>query len=412
MANYGLNLDEKISLTDNLQITKFSQAAKKEGGAYPKKRFIHSKIQAYLDGRIFIALVGPRGAGKSVLLKQIHHSRADSFYISLDSGAGLRLFEIASELEQRGVRLLLLDEIHAYPNYGSELKKIYDFAPAIKVVFTSSSAISLYDASYDLSRRVRVVGIPPLSFREFLWFFHSQEFPPLPWNDLLDIKKCRKYYGMTMHAETHFKHYLNGGNYLFCMGEPEPLPLFQSTLDTILTKDLLYSSRLTLEETQDVRRMLEFIGRSTVDGISYSSISQNLGITKYKAQKYVDVMEKCFVLKRVAPKGTNVTKEHKILFTPPYRLLYKRYDDCLGALREDFFADAMSGSSDFAYLKGSAGEKTPDYLVGNLVCEIGGRNKGRSQFKGYSAKKKIIFTQPGMLDEMRRPLFFAGMLEQ
>jgi predicted AAA+ superfamily ATPase len=416
MASYTLNLSEKLNLTENARLSlsnpaELSQAAKKEGGGFPKKRFVHSKIQRYLGGRIFIALVGPRGAGKSVLLKQIHNSSTASFYISLDSGAGLRLFETARELSQNGVRLLLLDEIHAYPNYGLELKKIYDFVPTLKVVFTSSSAISLHDASYDLSRRVRLVSVPPFSFREFLWFAHSQEFSPIPWKSLLSLTDCRKYYGLTMHAETYFKAYLNGGNYPFSMGEPEPLPIFQNMLDIILTKDLLYSSRLSLEETQDVRRMLEFIGRSHADGISYSSISQNVGITKYKAQKYVDVMVKCFVLKRVMPKGTNVTKEPKILFTPPYRLLYKGYDDCIGALREDFFADAMSHHPGFSYLKGSVGEKTPDYLVGDLVCEIGGRNKGRSQFKGYSARKKIIFTHPGTLDEMRRPLFFAGMLE-
>jgi len=417
MANFALDFSESISLAAKAQLAslpfqakELSQLAKKDGGGFPKKRFVYSKIEGYLDGRIFIALVGPRGAGKSVLLKQIHNASPNSFYISLDSGAGFKLFETAKELSQLGVRLLLLDEIHAYPDYGPELKKIYDFVPNIKVVFTSSSAISLYDASYDLSRRVRLVQVPPLSFLEFLWFAHSQKFPPLAWSSLLNTPDCRKYYGLTMHAEPNFKPYLAGGNYLFSMGEPDPLPIFQNTLDIILTKDLQSSSRLSMEETQDVRRMLEFMGRSPADGISYSSISRNVGITKYKAQKYVDVMEKCFVLRAVVPKGTNVTKEPKILFTPPYRLLYRRYDDCIGALREDFFADAMSRHSDFSYLKGSAGEKTPDYLVGGIVCEIGGRNKGRSQFKGFAAKRKKIFTQPGTLDDVRRPLFFAGML--
>jgi predicted AAA+ superfamily ATPase len=412
MAKPASDLAENARLVHlNAQAIGLSRLAKKEGGEYPKKRFVHSRIMKYLEGRIFIALVGPRGAGKSVLLKQIHHFSSNSVYISLDSGAGFKLFEIALELSQLGVRLLLLDEIHYYPDYGRELKKIYDFVPNIKIVFTSSSAISLFDASYDLSRRVRLVNVPPLSFREYLWFAHSQAFQPLPWKSLLDTPYCRKYYGLTLHDEIHFIPYLNGRNYPFSIDEPEPLPVFQNTLDIILTKDLLHTSRMALEEIQELRRMLEFIGRSQVDGMSYSSISQNVGITKYKAQKYVDVMEKCFVLRRVAPKGTNVTKEPKILFTPPYRLLYRQYDECVGALREDFFADAMSGRPGFSYLKGSAGEKTPDYVVDSLICEIGGRNKGRRQFKGFSGKKKIIFTQPGTLDELRRPLFFAGMLE-
>ncbi|MBS3068904.1 ATP-binding protein [Candidatus Micrarchaeota archaeon] len=396
----------------NPELAHMNQTAKDEGAAYPKRRFVHSKIIQYLEGRIFIALIGPRGVGKSVLLKQIHNSSQNSFYISLDSSGGLDLFNIANELLERGVRLLLLDEIHAYPNYGQQLKKIYDFVPNMKIVFTSSSAISLWGSSYDLSRRVRLVRVAPFSFREFLWFAHSQVFAPLRWKDITNRSRCREYYGRTMHAETRFKRYLCGGNYPFSAGELEPIPLFRNTLETILTKDLFFSARLSLEEIQDVRRMLEFIGRSQSEGISYSSISQNSGISKYKVQKYVDLMEKSFVLRRVMPKGTNVTKEPKILFALPYRLLYRQYDDCIGALREDFFVEAISSlGMGIDYLKGRMGEKTPDYVVDDFICEVGGHSKGFSQFKGFAAKKKIIFTQPGMLDEMRRPLFFAGMLE-
>ena len=396
----------------NTELLQMSQLAKEEGAAYQKRRFVHSKIIKHLEGRIFIALVGPRGAGKSVLLKQIHNSSQNSFYISLDSYGGLDLFETAKELLERNVRLLLLDEIHAYPNYGGQLKKIYDFLPNLKIVFTSSSAISLHDSSYDLSRRVRLVRVAPFSFREFLWFAHSQDFAPLRWKDIANRSRCREYYGKAMHAESHFKKYLCGANYPFSAAEPDPIPLFRNTLETILTKDLLFFARLTLQEVQDVRRMLEFIGRSHSEGISYSSISQNTGISKYKVQKYADLLEKSFVLRCVMPKGTNVTKEPKILFAPPYRLLYRQYDDCIGALREDFFVEAVSSlGMSIDYLKGRMGEKTPDYIVDGLVCEIGGQGKGFSQFKGFSGKKKIIFTQPGTLDDMRRPLFFAGMLE-
>lgn len=183
-------------------------------------------------------------------------------------------------------------------------------------------------------------------------------------------------------------------------------------LDAVIERDLVRVSSITLAESFEVRQMLLFIGRSESEGISYSSISKNGQIAKTKIQRYVDLLEKAFVLRRVLPKGTNITKEPKILFAPPYRLLFRPYSDAIGALREDFFVDSISRLGiQLDYLKGTRGEKTPDYQVGNLVCEIGGRNKGRTQFKGFTAKHKIIFTQPGMLDEMRRPLFFVGMLE-
>ena len=181
-------------------------------------------------------------------------------------------------------------------------------------------------------------------------------------------------------------------------------------LQTIFDKDLILPSRLTLAESYEVRNMLTFIGRSPAEDISYSSIARNLSIIKSKAQRYVELLEKAYLLKVILPKGTNLSKEPKILLAPPFRLLYKPYEDCIGALREDFFVDAACRlETELDYLKGIRGEKTPDYLLNGVVCEIGGISKSRRQFKGFAAKRKLIFTQPGLLDEVRRPLFFAGM---
>ena len=42
------------------------------------------------------------------------------------------------------------------------------------------------------------------------------------------------------------------------------------------------------------------------------------------------------------------------------------------------------------------GAKTPDYYIQykdeNIVVEVGGKSKGREQFKGITEKKKIIFS--------------------
>ncbi len=99
---------------------------------------------------------------------------------------------------------------------------------------------------------------------------------------------------------------------------------------------------MSISESFEVRQILLFIGRSESEGINYSNISKNSQIAKAKVQKYVELLEKAFVLKHVLPKGTNITKEPKILFALPYRLFFKPYDDAIGALREDFFVDSVS----------------------------------------------------------------------
>ena len=121
----------------------------------------------------------------------------------------------------------------------------------------------------------------------------------------------------------------------------------------------------------------------------------NLAITKHKAAQYVGALERAFLLRQAFPAGANVLREPKVFMEPPYRLLYRSYEDCIGALREDFFALAMAQHGmPFRYAKSTRGAKTPDFLVTlddrDHVIEVGGRGKGRSQFKGLTYDRKVI----------------------
>ena len=387
--------------------------AKEEGKLYLKYRFVYSRIKKHLQERVFIAIIGPRGAGKTIMLKQLLCETESSFYISLDTQKPEEgLYNLAKDLIERGIRFLLLDEVHGYPGFEKELKKIHDFLPQINIVLTSSSAISLHEASVDLSRRVRIIYCPPFSLREFISFEKNETPPPLSLNILLDEKKAKEYYGKVLHTESAFESYLKGRNYPFTIGKIGFMPLFRSILEKIINDDLVIKERVSLEESFEIRKVLAFIGKSPSEGISYSSIASNCGITKYKSEKFVSLLEKALVLHAIMPKGTNLNKEPKILIAPPYRLLYRDYEDCIGAMREDFFVDSMIGLGfQVSYLKSMRGKKIPDYIVDDLIFEIGGVSKSASQFKGFKSKERIILTQPGAIDAIRRPLFLIGMLD-
>ena len=396
----------------NQEILELSAKAREEGREYPKKRFFHDKVVQYLPERIFIALVGPRGVGKTVMLKQLLAESESAFYISLDTTKPENgIYDFAKDAEEKNVKLLLLDEVHNYPGFDQELKKIYDFLK-INVVFTSSAALALHELAYDLSRRVRLLPAPPFSFKEFVFFEKGDKLPGLSFDRLLNEKYAREYYGKVLHVEQLFERYLEGRNYPFALGKTDRLPLFYHILETIINKDLILSGKVTPEEAMEVRRLMTFVGNSPAEDMNYTNIAKNLGITRYKTEKYLDLLERAFVLKRIVPTGTNVLKEPKILLGLPYRLLYRNFRDCIGALREDFFTDAMRYLDfEVRYLKSNRGEKMPDYTVKDVVIEIGGTSKGISQFKGFSAKRKLVLTHPGSFDEAHRPLFFAGLLE-
>jgi predicted AAA+ superfamily ATPase len=393
------------------ELIELNNEAKEEGNKYTKKRFIYPKISAGLTEREHTALVGPRGAGKTILLKQLLADNENAFYVSLDTTRlESGLFKLAKELSDSGIKLLLLDEIHGYPGYDVELKKIYDFL-GIKVVLTSSSALILHELAADLSRRMRIMKIRPFSFREFLFFQKDERLEPLRFELIFDENASREYYGRAIHVEPSFIEYLQGRNYPLTLGGHDFLPLFRSMLETVINRDLIRTGRIVHDETLHLARLAAFLGKSHPEDMSYTSIAKNIGISRYKAEKYVDLLEKAFILHRVPPEGHGVMKEPKVLMALPYRLLYRPYDECVGALREDFFVDsAVQLGFDLRYLKTNRGEKTPDYAVDDVVFEIGGPGKGHSQFKGFKMKRKVILTQPGILDSVRRPLFFMGLL--
>ncbi len=378
---------------------------------YSKKRFIADKLLNDA-GKHFVGLIGPRGVGKSVLFKQIAALNKDSIYISIDSVDIDNLYELIKTLNEfYQYKIFFLDEIHYYKGYQKDLKTIYDFLD-VKIFFTSSVSLALYESVYDLSRRIKIFNIYPFSYREYLAI---KENILLETISLKDIKEKR---WKTEHIrEGHrFKDFITGELMPFSLEEPDILLMLRNILDKIIYRDIPLVAKLTTNELELIKKTLDFIGKSQVDGINYSSLSNNLKITKYKAEQYAKLLEKAFVINIVLPEGTNVLREPKIVMNLPFRLLYKKYEEAIGGMREDFFVECMKISGNkINYLKTKKGKKTPDYLVEEngtrYIVEVGGKGKGIQQFKGINMSKSLIFVDGERLDGIRRPLFLAGFLK-
>ena len=211
------------------QLLEFDRLAKDEGRKYEKKREIYGDI--FKDtGAHFIGIVGPRGAGKTIILKQLALANEQSFYVSLDTMDG-DLFDLVKTLhETMQVKLFLLDEVHVYPRFEADIKKIYDVL-GIRVIFTSSTALGMYESGYDLSRRVLLKTLYPFSLREYARFKYGQEFDALTLKDIVDNKVP----GDVLRAGEHFLPYIQGGLMPFALREPQPLALLENILKTVIS---------------------------------------------------------------------------------------------------------------------------------------------------------------------------------
>ncbi len=361
----------------------------------PQRRFLFHLLVRQ-PGRPFRAVVGPRGVGKTVLLRQLRAEADDAFYLSADTLAPEdSLTEIVRLLhDSYGIRRVFVDEIHFVDQFPRVLKELYDFYE-VEIWFTSSSAIALHESAWDLSRRVLRVFLGPFSYREYLSFRYDRSLRSLPLEEALSNPIPAEH----LRAGPWFEEYLRGGLYPFTLEAPGRIELFESMLEKVLTTDVIASDpSLSAGELDQMRKMLAFIGRSPVDGINYSTVAANLGITKYKAQKQMELLERSFLLYRVFPHGTNVLKEPKVFLELPYRLVFSSYQESLGAIREDYTTLALRQHGvAFEYAKSTRGAKTPDFVLSlgesKVVLEVGGKGKGRSQFKSLDYDRKVVAYQ-------------------
>ena len=132
------------------------------------RRYMWDKI--LWDERL-VGLVGPRGVGKSTMVKQYMLTMADRnewLYVSADHSyfVSHSLADLAADFVREGGKHLVVDEIHKYQGWSRELKQIYDGLPSLKLIFTGSSVLDIKKGFSDLSRRALMFEIQGLSFRD------------------------------------------------------------------------------------------------------------------------------------------------------------------------------------------------------------------------------------------------------
>jgi len=79
-------------------IIDLDRRAKEFGRARTLRRSLFASLRAE-TGRHFIGIIGPRGAGKTILLQQLAATAEDGIYLSLDTlPRDLDLFSVVKEL--------------------------------------------------------------------------------------------------------------------------------------------------------------------------------------------------------------------------------------------------------------------------------------------------------------------------
>lgn len=302
---------------------------------YIPQRHLENIHQLIAPGKV-IVIYGARRVGKTTLinkyLEKIGASKSERvLFVNGDDIVARQFLESQSVDKLRDFvgnhSLLVVDEAQYIANIGLNLKLIVDHVPGIKVIATGSS-------SFDLAKNIG----EPLTGRKFV----LRLFPL----SQMEISRIEKPHETAANLESRLIY----GSY------PEIVTTRDNTLRQEYLREIvasyLFKDILTLEgirHANKLERLLQLIAFQIGREVSHTELATTLGMSKNTAERYLDLLEKVFVIYRRKGFSRNLRKE----VTKNYR--YYFYDNGI--------RNALIGNFNPLSMRNDVGELWENYIV-------------------------------------------------
>lgn len=361
-----------------------------------------------------IAIIGAKGVGKTtMLLQHIKHTFAnknEALFASLDNTwfANHSIFDLADEFYLNGGTHLFLDEIHHYPNWATEIKNIYDSFPKLKVVFTGSSLLQIYNSTADLSRRVVYEKLEGLSFREFLKFEKMGDFPVLSMKEIVENHQDIAFrITENLKIIPLFKKYLKNGYYLFYKEGLSKYEIkLQEAVNNVIDIDIPAIENIEFESRHKLKRLLAILSTLVPYTPNITDLSVAIDSNRNNTVKYLFLLANAKLLNLVSYKNKTIgdlTKPDKVLLNNT-NLSYLYGDNAnIGRARETFFVNQLNAVANVILAPQG------DFMVDNYTFEIGGKKKPFDQIKDIQ-NSFVVADDIEIGHGNKIPLWLFGML--
>ena len=354
-----------------------------------------------------IGLVGPRGVGKSTMVKQHILRQPDRerwLYISADNlyFYNHTLTGLADEWVKENGEHLIIDEVHKYKGWSRELKQIYDTHPELQIIFTGSSILDIHQGAADLSRRALVFQMQGLSFREYLKMSKDIELPTYSLEEILNQKVELP---LDFHPLPYFREYLSKGYYPFSE-QPGYELLLQQIMNQTLEVDIPQYAGMNVSTSRKLARLLAILSESAPYKPNMSNLTVELKVSKNDLPDYLVYLEKAGMISQLRDETGGFRGLGKVekIFIDNTNLMYalKGSRANIGSVRETFFYNQMRVNNEVVSAKHT------DFRIGDSIFEVGGAKKGSRQLegdpKGFVVRDDIEFGHSNII-----PLWQFGL---
>jgi uncharacterized protein len=261
----------------------------------------YQELENYFEPNRVLIIYGPRRAGKTTLLQNF--LKKTNLKYKLESGENYRVQEVLGSNDfdllkkyVEGYQLLAIDEAQYIKVVGQGLKILNDQVPDLKIIATGSSSFELSgQIGEPLTGRKKTLTLLPLSQQELSQTYNSFELKEL------------------------LPQLLVFGSYpevLNISSESKKIEILQELTDSYLIKDILALEKV--KNSKVIFDLLRLIAFQIGNEVSLSELGSQLGLDKKTVARYLDLLEKNFVLFNLRGFSKNlrseVTRKSKYFF--------------------------------------------------------------------------------------------------
>ena len=258
---------------------------------YVVQKQLENLKQLAVPGKV-VVIYGARRTGKTTLLREFLKSENEPYLLVSGEDITVQGYLSSQSVEKLksfvGVnRLLVVDEAQKVLEIGLNLKLIIDHIPDIRVIATGSS-------SFDLARSMG----EPLTGRKY-----TLKLFPLAQLEIGHIEQRHQ-------TDANLESRLIYGSY------PEVVLMQDNRAREQYLKEIvssyLYKDILELDgirHSAKISRLLQLIAFQIGKEVSYTELATGLGMSKNTAERYLDLLEKAFVVQKLTGFSRNLRNE-------------------------------------------------------------------------------------------------------
>lgn len=248
-------------------------------------------IQKLFKGKA-ILLLGPRQCGKTTLAQTIiQKTNKPTLWLNGDDADVPSLLQQSNTTKLKAIigknELVVIDEAQRIENIGIVIKLIVDTIKTVQVIATGSSA-------FELANKIN----EPLTGRKFEYNLFPFSFSEMVAStSLLDEQRL-------------LEHRMIYGYYPEIVANPGD----EDNLLRLLSDSYLYKDLLALEQLKKpalLQKILQALALQLGSEVSYHEIAQLTGADNETVEKYIDLLEKCYVVFRLPSLSRNMRNEIK-----------------------------------------------------------------------------------------------------